>query len=505
MRLPTADFSFAIFPFLKTSGPVPLGQFTFRSTDDRADLSTNEAQSLQEIMQMLFLQDDLQITSASYAKIPFVDMDYAEEAQKRLRPLEVIQAVLAYCYGAPQPYRGKPFLEYEHASLVVVSPGTVSIFIVQPEHQGVRALDSAASLTPDERHCVPGFSGVLNFKHYFWLAEGSRLYPPVPHLGLNLSQDLSLDVEQFSFQARQFAPVIDLLHKPRDAKRETVITAIQWFNASNSLSADEQSSIVSLAIAFEALLGLPEGEKTDRIVDSIALLLGRVPRLNVWAAQFYKARSEIVHEGKTARLYFQATDSIKPRGSTPAQVLYRSLLSYGRQVFQLCVGTLLFGSELAEHAGLEEKLVTNQERFESMCSILNDSNLDPAKRLAQIDDPINAVKRHHYVGESGLRIETMLGALRLGATALLDADSELKEPMKGATEKLRSGPRTFDAFAEMTSLREFNDAAVQTLRLAQERDPNAPREIMFRLGDAIWDIVSMHYYWLKQERERGNT
>ena len=135
-----------------------------------------ESEHLRKIMQMLFLQDDLRITSASYTKIPYVPLDYAQEVEKEPRPLEVIQAVLAYCYGAPQPYQDRPFLEYEHASLAVLSPGGVSVFMVRPEHSAVALLDSAPTLKPDHQHFVPGYSGVLNFKHYFWLAEGSRLY-----------------------------------------------------------------------------------------------------------------------------------------------------------------------------------------------------------------------------------------------------------------------------------------------------------------------------------------
>jgi hypothetical protein len=266
-----------------------------------------------------------------------------------------------------------------------------------------------------------------------------------------------------------------------------------------------------LAIAFEALLSLPEGQKTDRIVDAIALLLGRVSRLDVWAAQFYDARSEIVHEGKTEKLYFQAIDSMNKRsgGTAPIQVLHRSLLGYGRRVFHLCMGTLLFGSELAEHAGLAEKLMTQEERFESMCRILSNDKLLHAERLKQIDVVVSAIKRHFYVGETGLEIKTIMSVVRRAAAALLAADSELKEPIKSAAVKLQSGTRPFDVYVELTSLHEFNEAAVQTIRLkdslrsSEQRDFDAPLEILFRLGDAIWRIVSMHYFWLQQEREKN--
>ena len=60
-----------------------------------------------------------------------------------------------------------------------------------------------------------------------------------------------------------------------------------------------------------------------------------MPRLDIWARQFYDTRSQIVHEGYAQQLRFVATDSRKVSEGP----LYQSLLSYGRQVFQLCLGT----------------------------------------------------------------------------------------------------------------------------------------------------------------------
>jgi hypothetical protein len=60
----------AVFPFLKTSEPVRLGDFTFRSTDDTTDLSREDSDHVREVADMLFLQDDLRIRSAAYAMLP---------------------------------------------------------------------------------------------------------------------------------------------------------------------------------------------------------------------------------------------------------------------------------------------------------------------------------------------------------------------------------------------------------------------------------------------------
>ncbi|MGA2402178.1 MAG: hypothetical protein ABSG91_10790 [Syntrophobacteraceae bacterium] len=121
----------AVFPFLKTSEPVRLGNFTFRSTDDTADLSEEDSAHVREIAEMLFLQDDLRIRSAAYAMLPALDLDKAEPY---LRELEHLQAIVAYCYSAPHPTFGDPFLHFEQASLAIFSPEPVTIFLVRPEH-----------------------------------------------------------------------------------------------------------------------------------------------------------------------------------------------------------------------------------------------------------------------------------------------------------------------------------------------------------------------------------
>jgi hypothetical protein len=60
------------------------------------------------------------------------------------------------------------------------------------------------------------------------------------------------------------------------------LTAIKWYNRANSYSVDDTEAMLSLAIGFEALRGLPKEAKADRFVDAVALL-GRVSRLNLWS------------------------------------------------------------------------------------------------------------------------------------------------------------------------------------------------------------------------------
>jgi hypothetical protein len=80
---------------------------------------------------MLFLQDDLRIKSASYCLLPFIDLEHPGPALEKLRR---IQSIVAYCYAIPHHISGAPHLRYEHASLVVFSPGRVWAFMVRPEY-----------------------------------------------------------------------------------------------------------------------------------------------------------------------------------------------------------------------------------------------------------------------------------------------------------------------------------------------------------------------------------
>ena len=64
METSDKNYSIVVFPFLKTSGAVTIGQQTFRSTDDTNDLSSGQETCLNEIRSMLFLQDNLRIISS---------------------------------------------------------------------------------------------------------------------------------------------------------------------------------------------------------------------------------------------------------------------------------------------------------------------------------------------------------------------------------------------------------------------------------------------------------
>jgi hypothetical protein len=472
--------SFAVFPFLKTSGPVSIGNLILRSTDDPGELDDQESMHLHDIAEMLFLQDDLRIRSASYATVPYIDLN---RPGHQLEHLARVHAFVAYAYGSPHELFGDPFLSTEHTSLVIFSPGPVSAFLVRP-HYHVDAVGSAKEFVPDQRHEIQGYAGLYNFRHHFWASKGSRLYGPIPHLTMNISQDLVQLGPRGS--RRDVNLLANTFGGPATEISDRVFTAIRWFNAANAASSDDAAAIVSLAIAFETILALPDREKvTERLTDAVALLLGRIPRLENWARQFYDTRSEIVHEGRTRQLRFIASDSRKPLPNTPQ---YQSLLSYGRQIFQLCVEALLSGADLAERAGLADKLITNQERFERICAILSASSLSAAEKL----------DRFRFFSETGLRIDSMLGAARLWATTLLASDLTLDVELRERLGRLAHTRRTADHYDGLDAVRSVHEF-VCALGKALHMDEGVWAS--FTIVGVVWNYAFMHYFWLREQRE----
>jgi hypothetical protein len=485
METDRKNYSIAIFPFLKTSGKVSIGRLTFCSTDDTDGLSAEQVAYVHEIADMLFLQDNLRIRSASYALVPFVDLSHSTADVKYLMN---VQAVVAYCYALPRHEFGDLFLSSEHASMAIFTPGKVSVYLVRPDFH-VDVIGPASDLEADKHGQVEGYAGLYNFRHSFWVAKGSRLYGPKPQLTLNHSQNLSLDLVRVVKGRADYRLLSKLLGKPDTLSSLRIFTAVRWFNDANNEANDQAAAIVNLSIAFEALLSLPIDEKTVRLTDAISLLLGRISRLDVWARQFYDARSQIVHEGHARQLRFVATDSQK-KSKGP---LYQSLLSYGRQVFQLCLGTLLAGAELAENAGLEEELVTNQERFQKICMVLSDKKTETRERLERIAPIVAAIIQYQYVPESALQLDAMIGATRLAAKALLEQKEVASQELKEQLEHFSTAVRTEDHFQELDALRGL-DSIFENKSVPAEMGCGEPVRDLVKV---VWKYVFMHYFWIK--------
>ena len=477
-------FSIAVFPFLKTSGSIRIGGHTFRSTTDVTDLPPEQAEAVTEIAQMLFVQDDLRVKSASYAIIPSLDL-YGPSAA--VDQLAHIRAVLAYLYSSPHEVFDNVFLSPEEVSLALFTPSPVNVSLVRPEHH----TESVAAVTgpaPNERRAVPGYNGLYNFRHYFWVERDSRLYGPKPHIVLNISQDLQIDLEHRFCRRPDCHLLLELLEKPPTPATLRIYLALHWYNAANEAGIDRDRALLDLAVAFEALLRLPFDSKTDRLTDAITLLLGRTERLDEWAKQFYEARAHVAHEGLLQDPYFYIPTHRKAKQSVG---LFGSLMLYGRQIFQLCLGTLLVGIVLADRADLQEKFVSNNERFQKICDLLRSETGTPAEKLVAVEPILRALQRYQFVASGEVSRGTLISAVRNTAGALIATGQHFAQDLTDALARVDVSKRG-DEFKQLAAIKDLTEAFNATESTSLTPEARIARDLV----EITWMRLFMLYHWL---------
>jgi hypothetical protein len=236
-----------------------------------------------------------------------------------------------------------------------------------------------------------GYWGTLNEMTSIDTLESSRIYPTAPNLWLNVTQDLYSDI--FSSSRRhENLNVYSLFHDPtldHSDLSDRLMIALGWFNRSTSMAIEEEISLVYTAIALETLLNLKQDKGvTERFKETIQVLLGHVPKLDIWADQFYDARSNIIHDGTWPHLkLYPAHEKKHPKLTRTTRgegVPYGSLTAYGQRIFRLCVNAILAGALSARQAKLGEALIDNQSRMKSICEVLENKEVPPLSRLANI-------------------------------------------------------------------------------------------------------------------------
>jgi hypothetical protein len=485
-----SEFSVAVFPFLKTRGPIQIGGYAFRSTTDLENLPTEQATAVSEIAQMLFVQDEFRVKSACYAILPDIQ---AHSGDRRLEHLAHLRAVVAYIYSAPHETHETVFLPPEEVSLLVFTPDRVSVFLTRPEHH-TESVTPHYGPAPDANHYVRGYNGLSNFRHAFWVEPGSRLYGPKPHMILNISQDLLADLEERLPGRPDYHLLLDLLEKPDTPTSQRIYAALQWYNAANEDALAQGQALLNLAIAFETLLRLPEPSKKERLVDAISLLLGRVERIEDWADQFYAARSQVAHEGRLTDCYFYAPGGKKQKNISD---LFGSLMLYGRQIFQLCVGTVLVGVDLAIRADLQERFVTNNERYQKICDILQAERGTPSERLLALEPTLRAIQRYRFV-TSAVSTGPAITAVRKSATTLAacgqSLSQELAEPIAACAESNRQQGE----LKELEVIEHLYGAFEKLDLSALSPEARIVRDVVH----VIWLSLFQRYYWMKEQMKR---
>jgi len=482
--------SFVFFPYLKTTEPVHYRDIEIKNCNDLSNIPESFIEHIQTLSSIFYLNNFLRIQNPSCA---FLEQE--KNFGQFFKQIFEFQTLIRYFYSSPHPIFGNPFLMYEHGSVFIFRPASISKYLLIPDHEVV-ILPEAEKLVFDSRDETPGYEGQLNRETLFWVAKGSQLFPPTPGLWLNISQDISRDLGYFSSQSR-YISVFEYFstRKENDELAERILTALDWYNKSAMIRGDESNSLIHLAIAFESLLGLEKGEKvTDRFNESVKVLVGDIPRLDSWLTQFYNARSDIIHEGKTQNIMFKATDDQK-KSSTYPELEYRSLVSYGRQVFRVCVTAKVTGAMLADDLKLASLLVTNQQRFERICEKLSkDVNKTPNERILATEKDVSEIDTYRFVGEKGLKTPQLLGTAKLMVQQyLLTNPNENPELMKRLSDFAEQ--KKDDQFKIMSSFR-----AIHEFFSKENRTSSSPtaisRSILITLVENVWHYTFSEYYQL---------
>jgi hypothetical protein len=494
-----AKYLFAFFPYLKTSDPVRYRNLTIRSSDDNTGLPPEAIQHLETIRPMFFLRDHVRIKRMSYAFLASTDKLTPPQFTKQL--LE-FQTLISFTYSTPHPSQGDPFLCSEHSSLYVFQPTRQVPTHLLVGEDTVEVLSESQVTKSESKLYTEGYTVTLNDKSYFWVTPGSRIYPPSPSLWLNISQDLSHDFHYVPSERTLYRSLVDYLslRDESDNMYQRILTALTWYNRSTGINIDESVALVNLAIAFESLLDLEQGEQlTTRFKDAVTLLVSDVPRLESWLFQFYKARSDIVHKGKSTSLMFVATDNPR-KASERLDLEYRSLVSYGRQIFQVCVATIITGAQIAKRLNLASLLVTNQQRLESICQILNKPGGTPLDRILASSRDVQDINTYQFVQEKGLKYEQLIGTAKLMVQQYLDSAPNESPELIEQMNKF-SAVDSANHYEALSLLKEIQEGLERAPSSPMPKMPNNPRITVVSLIDTVWHYTFIYYFQLKDSHK----
>jgi len=430
----------AIFPYLKTSRAVRIRGIELRPISDLTGLPAESQHHLQVLSSMFFLRDNFRLTDMTYAHLaPAPDQN---EFSSFWYWLAEAQALVTYMYCCPQGSRRELLFRPEHCTLYLLNPSHVPGVVLTTD-RCVEVGESSDHRTTSQDAQAEGYVGRVDLTSPFWVATGGRIYPPLPWLPLNPAQDVSSDLASF-LSIRENWPFSNLIARygsKRDVE-ERVFTALQWYNRGNCLGIGEDVALVDLAIAFESLFGLEQGEGlTSRFKETVLALLGPVPRLDSCLEQFYTARSKIVHRGSWPHLTFYPAEmdrALRILKGKETGTPHHPLTTYARVVFRLCLTAILSGAKMAEDAKLSALLVSNQERTDQICAVLSKSQATPQERILSVMAIVRELEANDIWPQSDVKTEAVVGTGRLLVKTLIDADPRLPEGLMNHMELILS-------------------------------------------------------------------
>jgi hypothetical protein len=167
-------------------------------------------------------------------------------------------------------------------------------------------------------------------------------------------------------------------------------------------------------------------------------------------------------------------------------------LLYGRHIFQLCVGTLLAGIDLADRADLQEKFVSNNERYQRICELLKTESVPPTERLLAVEPFLRALKRYQFVPTGEVSRGALISAVRHAASALNAGEHPLEPNLAEPLTKVQAITRKEDELQQLTAIKELAEA----FEAAEQADLTPEARVVRELVEFAWMGLFQIYYWL---------
>jgi hypothetical protein len=153
---------------------------------------------------------------------------------------------------------------------------------------------------------------------------------------------------------------------------------------------------------------------------------------------------------------------------------------------------------LAESRDIAAKLKTNSERFEELCRLLDEGSMSDAKRAIEIRRLVSEINRYRFVGESGLSVAVIVGAVQRAVKGLMNLQIPLTRLEQTELSKFAL-VNTKNELAALEALSELHTRppSQQTTQIAE------PELTVWQLVDIAWMYTFQNYFRLKKiEDER---
>ena len=474
--------SFIILPYLTTTKPVLIGECLFRNCNDIDGLDKKLQIYLKRIRKLIYLQDKLRIITFAYSVLPITDN------ARRLPDIEYLQKIkniLGYIYSSPQKPGNDVFMSSECSSILIFVPDIVDYYLVFSDSKVIN--ESKEKF--DKLNRKKGFMLIRNFDDTSWITEQTKVYPANKKIFLNHYQDLHRDIESLSSDLRNAFIYLFKLLKASNSVSEKVFISLKWYNYATKDIDDIDYSIICLSIAFESLLNLPADEKTNRIIDSISLLLGRPNRLEEWTRQFYNIRSGIVHEGNSAEHFFAI-----PGNKKDQKKLYGSVFNNGLIIYRLCLRTILFGQHLSNEFGVDELFISNQERLENIIKICANETIEYNAKISKVCIFINDIENNSSIPENNIAYSLIFSALDKVLILFKDNDS-FDDTFKTLLLKYISINSKEQQLPKLDCLNEL----FETCKISKMNDGDVLQKSMQQIIRYTWRVMFDMYMFLKRK------